>query len=124
MKRLLLALPIAAFCSLTAAALQGPPAGAPPPGAPGGRGQQPPPSAAAIEVEKVKDNLYVLKGGGGNSTVFVTANNGVVVIDTKLPGWGKPLLEKIQTLTIPCPFTHETFGFSSKGWPFGCCSGT
>jgi glyoxylase-like metal-dependent hydrolase (beta-lactamase superfamily II) len=30
--------------------------------------------------------------------VFVTAN-GVVVVDTKNPGWGQPLLEKIKTLT-------------------------
>jgi glyoxylase-like metal-dependent hydrolase (beta-lactamase superfamily II) len=65
--------------------------------------QQPPkPSASAIEVEKLTDNLYVLKalaaGGGGNTSVFITAN-GVVVIDTKNPGWGQPLLEKIKTLT-------------------------
>jgi hypothetical protein len=86
MKRSVLALSIAAVCSLTAAALQGPPAGGPPLGAPppGGRGPQQPPSVAAIEVEKVRDNLYVLNGGGSNSTVFITANNGVVVIDTKL----------------------------------------
>jgi cyclase len=94
MKRLFVAFSIAAFCSLTAGARQGPAAGAPPPPQAG-----PPPSAAAIEVETLKDNLYVLKGGGGNTTVFITANNGVVVIDTKLPGWGKPLLEKIRTLT-------------------------
>ena len=108
LKRVVLAVSLAAFCSLTALALQGPPAGAPPQGAPpagalppppGGRGPQVPPSAAAIEVQRLRDNLYVLTGGGGNTTVFVTANNGVVVIDTKLPGWGKPLLEKIRTLT-------------------------
>jgi len=65
--------------------------------------QQPPrPAASAIEVEKLTDNLYVLKalaaGGGGNTSVLVTAN-GVVVVDTKNPGWGQPLLEKIKTLT-------------------------
>ena len=65
--------------------------------------QQPPtPSASAIEVDKLKDNLYVLKalsaGGGGNTSVFVTAT-GVVVVDTKNPGWGQPLLDKIKTLT-------------------------
>ena len=65
--------------------------------------QQPPrPAASAIEVEKLSDNLYVLKalsaGGGGNTSVLVTAN-GVVVVDTKNPGWGQPLLEKIKTLT-------------------------
>lgn len=51
-----------------------------------------------VEVQKLKDNLYVLTGGGGNSAVFVGAT-GVTVVDTKLPGWGQPLLDKIKTLT-------------------------
>ena len=51
-----------------------------------------------VDVDKVKDNLYVLKGGGGNTAVFVTAN-GVTVVDAKNPGWGKPILDKIKTLT-------------------------
>ena len=54
--------------------------------------------AKVIEVEKLKDNFWVLKGGGGNSSIFVTTN-GVVVVDTKNPGWGQPLLDKIKTLT-------------------------
>src|SRR5476651_1723736 len=60
-----------------------------------------PPAADApkvIEVEKVKDNLFVLRGGGGNTSVFITAN-GVVVVDAKNPGWGQPILDKIKTLT-------------------------
>ena len=56
-----------------------------------------------IEVEKVKDNLYVLRGGGGNTAVFVTAN-GVTVVDAKNPGWGTPILDKIKELT-PKPVT-------------------
>jgi cyclase len=51
-----------------------------------------------IEVDKVKENLFVLKGGGGNTAVFVTAN-GVVVVDAKNPGWGQPILDKIKELT-------------------------
>lgn len=51
-----------------------------------------------VEVEKVRDNLYVMKGGGGNSAVFVTAT-GVTVVDTKNPGWGQPLLDAIRTVT-------------------------
>ena len=46
----------------------------------------------------MKDNLYVLRGGGGNTAAFVTAN-GVVIVDTKNPGWGQPLLDKLKTLT-------------------------
>jgi len=58
-----------------------------------------------VTVEKVKDNLWVLRGdgGGGNTAVFATAN-GVVVVDAKNPGWGKPILDKIKELT-PKPVT-------------------
>jgi cyclase len=64
------------------------------------RGYQQPPANApkVIEVDKVKDNLFVLKGGGGNTAVFVTSN-GVVVVDAKNPGWGQPILDKIKELT-------------------------
>ena len=56
------------------------------------------PQARVVEVEKLKDNLFVLKGGGGNTAVFVTAN-GVVVVDAKNPGWGQPVLDQIKMLT-------------------------
>ena len=51
-----------------------------------------------IEVEKLRDNVFVLKGGGGNTGVFVQTN-GVTVVDTKNPGWGQPILDKIKELT-------------------------
>jgi hypothetical protein len=35
------------------------------------------------EIQKVKDNLYMITGGGGNTAAFITAR-GVVVVDTKL----------------------------------------
>jgi cyclase len=62
----------------------------------GGRGGAPAPRV--VEVDKLKDNLFVLKGGGGNTAVFVMAN-GVTVVDTKNPGWGQPILDKIKELT-------------------------
>jgi glyoxylase-like metal-dependent hydrolase (beta-lactamase superfamily II) len=58
----------------------------------------PQPSVDNITVEKVKDNLFVLRGGGGNTAVFVQAK-GVTLVDTKNPGWGQPLLGKVRTLT-------------------------
>jgi cyclase len=64
---------------------------------------QQPSGPKVIEVDKVKDNLYVLKGGGGNTAVFVGAN-GVTVVDAKNPGWGQPILDKIKELT-PKPVT-------------------
>ena len=54
--------------------------------------------ARVVEVEKLKDNLYMMRGGGGNSAVLITAN-GVIVVDTKNPGWGQPLLDKIRSVT-------------------------
>ena len=62
---------------------------------PAGGGQAAP---KVVEVEKLKDNLYMMKGGGGNSAVFIMSS-GVTVVDTKNPGWGQPLLDKIQTVT-------------------------
>ena len=73
--------------SLAVAAYQQPPA----------RGGQPP-APRVVEVEKLRANLYMLKGGGGNTAVFV-GTNGVVVVDTKNPGWGQPILDKIKDLT-------------------------
>jgi cyclase len=68
--------------------------------APAGSGGQGRGAAApqVIQVDKLKDNLFVLRGGGGNTAVFVGAD-GVTVVDTKIPGWGQPLLAKIKELT-------------------------
>ena len=59
------------------------------------------------QIERVKGNLYVIKGNtpvdrsvfsGGNVGVFVM-DEGVTVVDTKLPGWGPTLLERIREVT-------------------------
>ena len=76
--------------------------------------QAPPPPAgptpaavAATKIEKVKENLYIITGStpapretfsGGNTAVFVT-DTGVVVVDTKLAGWGQVILDRIKTVT-------------------------
>src|SRR5678815_5334774 len=53
-------------------------------GAPaGGGGLQAEPSLAGLTVDKLKDNLFVVRGGGGNTAVFVTAD-GVTLVDTKI----------------------------------------
>jgi len=54
--------------------------------------------AKVVALQKIKDNLYLAAGGGGNSAVFIT-DLGVVIVDTKLQGWGQPLLAKIRTIT-------------------------
>ena len=62
-----------------------------------GRAGQPP-APQTITVDKLKDNLWVLKGGGGNTAVFVAAD-GVTVVDAKNPAWGQPILTEIKKLT-------------------------
>jgi cyclase len=50
------------------------------------------------EIQKVKDNLYMISGGGGNTAAFIT-DKGVVVVDTKLAKWGQAILDKIKSVT-------------------------
>jgi cyclase len=88
----LFALVAAGSMSLAVAAYQQPPAAG---------GQAPAPKV--VDVEKLRDNLFMLKGGGGNTAVFV-GTNGIVVVDTKNPGWGQPILDKIKDLS-PKPIT-------------------
>src|SRR5499426_447297 len=58
--------------------------------------QQRPP--APLEMQKVKDNLYIITGGGGNTAAFIT-EKGVVVVDTKYANNGPGILEKIKSVT-------------------------
>jgi hypothetical protein len=64
---------------------QGPPAGQRGDGAAGGaRGAAPP---APLQTFKVRDNLYMIANGDGNTGVFITTT-GVVLVDTKNPNNG------------------------------------
>ena len=81
------------------------------------------------DAEKVKDNLYVITAStpgnnftGGNVGVFVT-DTGVVVVDTKLAGYGPDLIEKIKKVTdkpvttIINTHTHGDHTGSNEGFP-------
>jgi glyoxylase-like metal-dependent hydrolase (beta-lactamase superfamily II) len=85
---------IAGMLSMAVAAQQAPAAGR----GGGGGGLNAKPSADAIQVEKLTDNLFVLRAGGGNTAAFITAK-GVLLVDTKVSGWGQPIVEKLKTLT-------------------------
>ena len=61
----------------------------------------------AAEMVMVRDNLYYVAGAppwnrdgfsGGNVGVFI-ADEGVSIVDTKLPGWGPTILERVRTVT-------------------------
>ena len=49
-------------------------------------------------IKKVRDNLYVIPGAGGNTTVFVT-RAGVVLVDTKLANNGEAILSQVRTVS-------------------------
>lgn len=67
--------------------------------------QQPAPAGPNVaNIEKVKDNLYLVTGGGGNTAVYVTGT-GVVLVDTKLANWGQAIMDKVKTVTDK-PVTH------------------
>lgn len=76
-----------AMAAVAAAAFAQPPAGKK-----GG-----PPS---LMTQQVKPNLYLITGAGGNTTVRVT-NEGLIVVDGKLPGEANynALLEQIKTFS-------------------------
>lgn len=71
-------------------------------------GQAPAPQGPkVVDMQKVKNNLYVFTSSspgdralfsGGNVAALVT-DTGVVLVDTKLAGWGQTLLDKIKTVT-------------------------
>jgi len=59
---------------------------------------------SALKITKVKESLYVISGSspgdafsGGNTAVFIT--NVVTLVDTKLPGFGPAILDRIKTVT-------------------------
>jgi glyoxylase-like metal-dependent hydrolase (beta-lactamase superfamily II) len=63
----------------------------------GFQNQAPPP----LDIQKVKDNLYMIVTpdyGAGNTAVFITGS-GVVLVDTKTPGNGQSILDKVRTVT-------------------------
>ena len=62
---------------------------------------------SVVQMQKIKDNLYVIVGGAGataaqgisgNTTVLVT-DAGVVLVDTKLPGFGRAILDQVRSVT-------------------------
>ena len=55
-----------------------------------------------MDTLSVRDTLYHLSDGGGNTLVLIDEeglDGGVVLIDTKLPGWGEPVLDIIGQVT-------------------------
>ena len=57
------------------------------------------PKTVTIQSMNVRENLYFISGGGGHTAALVTEAHGVVLVDTKLAGWGQSMLEAVQAIT-------------------------
>ena len=63
-------------------------------------GQEEEPKTVRIDTLSVMDTLYHLSGGGANSLALIDEiNGGVVLIDTKPPGWGQPVRDALDGVT-------------------------
>ena len=58
-----------------------------------------------LEVWPVRDNVYMIVGAGGNTTVQV-GSDGVLIVDTKLASAGEKLLEVIRELSGERPIRY------------------
>src|SRR5688500_18589662 len=82
----------------------------------------PPPSVKGLVADKLRDNLYVVRGSdpkgfvGGSTAVFIQAN-GVTLVGCEVTVWLPPLIEKVKKLTanpISTLFnTHSHFDHSA-----------
>jgi glyoxylase-like metal-dependent hydrolase (beta-lactamase superfamily II) len=89
------------------------------------------PRAVLPDLQKVKDNFYIIDASspvdrsqftGGNVGVFVT-DGGVIVVDSKLAGYGPDILAKIRAVTskpvttLINTHTHGDHTGSNEGFP-------
>ena len=52
-----------------------------------------------IQSLDVSDNLYLISGGGGHTVMLITEKHGVVLVDTKNPGWGSSITNAVKAVT-------------------------
>ena len=55
--------------------------------------------SVAVQSMGVAENLYLVSGGGGHTAMLVTDDHGVVLVDTKNPGWGPAILDAVRAVT-------------------------
>ena len=87
------------------------------------------PDPTAIHLEKLKDGLYLITGGlgangivSGNTTFFI-GSEGVVLIDTKISGFGQDILNQVRSVTnkpvttVINTHTHGDHTGNNKSFP-------
>jgi len=52
-----------------------------------------------IQSLDASDNLYLISGGGGHTVMLITEKHGVVLVDTKNPGWGSSITNAVKAVT-------------------------
>ena len=64
-------------------------------------GSQPAQERHSVTVQSmgVAENLYLVSGGGGHTAMLITDDHGVVLVDTKNPGWGPAILDAVRAVT-------------------------
>ncbi len=55
--------------------------------------------SVAVQSMGVAENLYLVSGGGGHTAMLVTDDHGVVLVDTKNPGWGPAIFDAVGAVT-------------------------
>jgi glyoxylase-like metal-dependent hydrolase (beta-lactamase superfamily II) len=75
-----------------------------------------------LTIEKVRENLFMIRGGGGNTAAFITTK-GVVLVDTKDPGMGPAIMAQVRSVTdkpvttIINTHTHADHNGSNEHFP-------
>jgi cyclase len=75
-----------------------------------------------LTIEKVRENLFMIRGGGGNTAAFITTK-GVVLVDTKDPGMGPGIMAQVRSVTdkpvttIINTHTHADHNGSNEHFP-------
>ena len=55
--------------------------------------------SVTVQSMGVAENLYLVSGGGGHTAMLVTDDHGVVLVDTKNPGWGPAIFDAVSAVT-------------------------
>jgi glyoxylase-like metal-dependent hydrolase (beta-lactamase superfamily II) len=90
-----------------------------------------PPDITPPTITKLRDNLFSIGGAdaenssswtGGSNFVFVTENHGVVLVDTKNPGWGRHMQRLVTSVTdkpvTTIILTHTHFDHTASNIEF------
>ena len=65
-----------------------------------GLAQEPGERFITIDTLNVRDTLYHLGEGGANGLALIDEiNGGVILVGTKLPGWGQPVIDAVYQVT-------------------------